>query len=163
VLFQYAKQARLELPIASSLVKELAPLVLYLRYLAAPNEWLIFDEPEMNLHPALQLEVMEFLGLVVNAGLPVLITTHSPYLIDHLINLMQATKRSDHDHIKDFFYLEQPQAFLVQAQVSAYLFKAEEGSEQTTVRNIMTEEGLIEWGTFSDVSVDVSAIYSQLL
>lgn len=33
------------------MVKELSPLVLYLRYLARAGELLIIDEPEMNLHP----------------------------------------------------------------------------------------------------------------
>jgi energy-coupling factor transporter ATP-binding protein EcfA2 len=163
LLFQYAKEARLEMPIASSMVKELAPLALYLRYLATPGEWLIFDEPEMNLHPALQVELMEFLGMLVNAGLQVLITTHSPYLVDHLVNLIQATKYPDNENIKEFFYLEQLHAFLVRSQVSAYLFKADEGSEKVTVRNILTEDGLMDWETFSNVSEDVSAIYSQLL
>jgi len=36
---------------ASSMVKKLTPLVLYLRYLAQPREILIIDEPEMNLYP----------------------------------------------------------------------------------------------------------------
>src|SRR5260370_40663855 len=45
ILFQAAQDVRLELPIVSSMVKELAPLVLYLRYLAGPDELLIIDEP----------------------------------------------------------------------------------------------------------------------
>jgi len=69
------------MPIVSSMVKELAPLVLYLHYLVAPNDWIIIDEPEMNLHPTVQIEFIEFLAMLVNAGLQVLITTQSPYIL----------------------------------------------------------------------------------
>ena len=78
------ENTKLEMPIVSSMVKELAPLVLCLRYLVEPNELLIIDEPEMNLHPAAQVEIAEFLAMLVNAGLHVLITTHSPCIVDHL-------------------------------------------------------------------------------
>ena len=44
--------------VSSSMVKELAPLVLYLRYLAKPDELVIIDEPEMNLHPAAQVQII---------------------------------------------------------------------------------------------------------
>jgi len=62
--------------VASSMVKELAPLYLCLRYLVEPDELLIIDEPEMNLHPAAQVQIIEFLAMLVQAGLKVLITTH---------------------------------------------------------------------------------------
>ncbi|HLJ33139.1 MAG TPA: AAA family ATPase, partial [Ktedonobacteraceae bacterium] len=90
ILYQPSPDAVLEIPIASSMVKELSPLVLYLRYLARPGELLIIDEPEMNLHPAAQVKIIEFLTMLVNAGLNILITTHSSYVVDHLINLMDA-------------------------------------------------------------------------
>ena len=139
------------------MIKELAPLVLYLRYLAEPNDWIIIDEPEMNLHPAAQVELIEFLAMLVNAGLHVLITTHSPYIVDHIANLMQAAKHENQDDIKKGFYLERTDAFIPQAQVSIYLF------ENSTARNIVDEKGVIDWRTFGNVSSDVSNIYSQVL
>ncbi|MEN8216468.1 MAG: AAA family ATPase [Pseudomonadota bacterium] len=158
LLFQPAgSQNKLEMPIVSSMVKELAPLVLYLRYFAEPNEWLIIDEPEMNLHPAAQVEIIEFLAMLVNAGLHVLITTHSPYIVDHLANLMQAAKHDDKEGIDKLFYLEQRNAFIPQAQVSIYLF------EEGTAKNIVDEDGIIDWSTFGDVSSYVSSMFPQLL
>ena len=41
---------------ASSMVAELAPVVLYLRHLVRPDDVLIIEEPESNLHPAMQVE-----------------------------------------------------------------------------------------------------------
>ena len=157
LLFQASENTKLEMPIVSSMVKELAPLVLCLRYLIKPNEWLIIDEPEMNLHPAAQVELIEFLAMLVNAGLHILITTHSPYIVDHIANLMQAAKNEDKEGIKELFYLEQTAAFIPQEQVSVYLF------EEGTAKNVVNEDGIIDWHTFDKVSSDVSDIYPQLL
>jgi len=157
LLFQPKENTKLEMPIVSSMVKELATLVLCLRYLVEPNELLIIDEPEMNLHPAAQVEIAEFLAMLVNAGLHVLITTHSPYIVDHLANLMQAAKHEYPDSIKEMFYLERTDAFIPQEKVSVYLF------EDGTAKNIIREGGTINWETFGKVSDDVSQIYVSLL
>ncbi|MBD2387404.1 AAA family ATPase [Cylindrospermum sp. FACHB-282] len=154
ILFQATEEnVKLEMTVSSSMIKELAPLVLYLRYLAEPNELLIIDEPEMNLHPAAQVEITEFLAMLVQAGLKVLITTHSPYIVDHLSNLMKAAKYEDKDSIKDRFYLERTEAFIPQEKVSVYLF------EDSTAKNILHENGRIDWGTFGNVSDDISHIF----
>lgn len=153
VLFEPSENVKLEMTVSSSMVKELAPLVLCLRHLALPNELLIIDEPEMNLHPAAQVEITEFLAMLVQAGLKVLITTHSPYIVDHLSNLMKAAKYEDKESIKERFYLERTEAFIPQDKVSVYLF------EDGTAKNILHEDGRIDWGTFGDVSDDISHIF----
>lgn len=157
LLFQPTVETKLEMPIVSSMVKELAPLFLCLRDLVKPNEWLIIDEPEMNLHPAAQVRIIEFLVMLVNAGLHVLITTHSPYIVDHLANLMQGAKHDNPESIKELFYLEKTESFIAQEKVGVYLF------EEGTAKNILNDEGIINWETFGNVSNDLSGIYSQLL
>jgi predicted ATPase len=107
----------------SSMIKELTPLVLYLRYLAIPDELLVIDEPEMNLHPEAQAKLIEFLAMLVNAGLNVLITTHSPYIIDHLTNLIKAAKQEDHAAISGKFFLKNQEAFISQKYISVYLIE----------------------------------------
>lgn len=107
ILFKPAENVNMEIKISSSMVKGLSSLVLYLRYLAQPGELIVIDEPEMNLHPAAQVEIIEFLGMLVNAGLHVLITTHSTYVVDHLMNLMTAyghvykQERTDEKKVED--------------------------------------------------------------
>ncbi len=157
VLFQPTQDINLEIPIVSSMVKELSPLVLYLRYLARPGELLIIDEPEMNLHPAAQVKIIEFLAMLINAGLHVLITTHSTYVIDHLVNLMDAHKHKNQDEIVEWFLLEQKEAFISQEKVSVYLV------EDGKVKNILHPEGIIDWKTFSDVTTLVERIHFELL
>ena len=156
VLFQPTQDINLEIPIASSMVKELWPLVLYLRHLARPGELLIIDEPEMNLHPAAQVKITEFLAMLVNAGLHVLVTTHSTYLIDHLTNLMDAYRHKNQDEIVEMFLLEKKEAFIDQEKVSVYLI------DDGKIQNVLDQEGIIDWQTFSDVTQLVQRIHFEL-
>lgn len=156
ILFQTVEGVTLEIPVVSSMVKELTPLVLYLRYLAKPGEWLIIDEPEMNLHPEAQAKLTEFLAMLVNAGLPVLITTHSPYIVDHLTNLMKAAESTEQEAIQDKFYLQNKDAFIPKNDVSVYL--VDEGKAE----NALDEDGVIHWNTFSQVSDRVVQIYFDI-
>jgi predicted ATPase len=146
------------MPIASSMVKELAPLALYLRYLARPDELLVIDEPEMNLHPEAQAKMIEFLAMLVNAGLRVLITTHSPYMVDHLVNLMHAAKQPQEkrSELAEIFFLQNTDAFIAQDNVSVYCV------ENGTAENILRDDGKIEWQTFGDISNQIANIYSAM-
>jgi hypothetical protein len=153
ILYQPAETVKLEMTVSSSMVKELAPLVLCLRHFAVPNELLIIDEPEVNLHPTAQVQIIEFLAMLVQAGLKVLITTHSPYIVDHLANLIKASKYEDKESIKEKFCLDSTDAFIPQEKVSVYLF------EDGTAKNILHEDGRIDWGTFGEVSEYISHVF----
>jgi predicted ATPase len=77
-------------------VAEFTPLILYLRHRASPSDAILIDEPESHLHPESQVALAA--GLVETAGLiaPVIIATHSEFLVSQLSNLMlQQSKRSD--------------------------------------------------------------------
>mgnify|MGYP000030878268 FL=1 len=72
--------------IASSSIKSLFLIDMYVNYLAEPNGLLIIDEPELNLHPDNQRKMAGLLASLVNSGIKILITTHSDYLIRELNN-----------------------------------------------------------------------------
>ena len=91
---------------------------------------LIINEPENGLHPSVQVEIAEFFGMMVNAGLNLLIVTYSPYIVDHIANMMQAAKHDDCESIKELFYLEQPKSFITQDKVSIVLFEKGESTRQ---------------------------------
>lgn len=156
VIFQPTLDSKLEISIASSMVKELSPLLFYLRYLAKPDELIIIDEPEMNLHPEAQVKIIEFLALLVNAGLNILITTHSPYIVDHLSNLIKASEVEDKESICDQFFLKRTDAFISKDKVMVYLF------EQGQAKKAIDEEGVIELNSFGHVSDIISDIYFNL-
>lgn len=60
----------------------------------AKNTILIFDEPENHLHPKWQLKLAEILFKLVESGIYVLVSSHSPYLIEALA---RAAERKESD------------------------------------------------------------------
>lgn len=79
---------QLSLMNASSMVSELVPIALYLRYVVQRGEVLIIEEPESHLHPAMQVKLAHFLAKVVKAGVRLIITTHSETFLEALGNLV---------------------------------------------------------------------------
>ena len=73
----------------SSMVSELAPVVLYLRHEVRPGDVLIIEEPEAHLHPAMQTALARELARMVRAGIRVVMTTHSEWLLEQIGNLVR--------------------------------------------------------------------------
>jgi predicted ATPase len=87
--FQPFGQANiLPLHLASSLVKSLSGLVIYLRHLANKSHMVIIDEPEINLHPKTQILIARFLAKMVNRVIKIVVSTHSDYIIKEINNLI---------------------------------------------------------------------------
>ncbi len=74
---------------ASAMVSELAPLVFLLRGIIGRGDLLIIEEPESHLHPGAQTKIAQTLARLVRAGVRVLITTHSNYLLQQIGNLIR--------------------------------------------------------------------------
>ena len=74
---------------SSAMVSELAPLVLFLRSIVRQGDLLIIEEPESHLHPGAQTIIAQTFARLVRAGVRVLITTHSNYLIQQIGNLIR--------------------------------------------------------------------------
>ena len=90
---------RIPLPLmnASSMVSELAPLVLYLRGMVDVGETIIIEEPESHLHPKMQIRLMEIIAAIVNVGIKVVVTTHSEWIISCLDNIVLRSRRQSAD------------------------------------------------------------------
>ena len=73
----------------SSMVSELAPVILFLKYLVRPGDLLVLEEPESHLHPASQRQMARGIARLVNAGVKVIITTHSDYFMGQINNLLK--------------------------------------------------------------------------
>ena len=74
---------------ASAMVSELAPLVYLLQSTVGPGDLLIIEEPESHLHPGAQTKIAQTLARLVRAGVHVIITTHSNYLLQQIGNLIR--------------------------------------------------------------------------
>lgn len=98
--FSYQVDGELEIPLhaASSMVTELAPLLLLLRNHSF-DRGLIFEEPEAHLHLAAQRVMARAIVRLVNIGVPVIVTTHSDTFLQELNILMQLHRHSDRDSL----------------------------------------------------------------
>ena len=74
---------------AASMVSELASVVLFLRSGIRPGGMLIIEEPEAHLHPGAQTEIALILAGLVRAGVRVVVTTHSDWLLKEIANLIR--------------------------------------------------------------------------
>jgi hypothetical protein len=146
---KYSTDDGLDFPIhaSASIVRAMAGLDVYLKEFCDRGGLLVIDEPEMNAHPEAQLEIIEFIALLVHYDVRVVLTTHSPYIVDHLSNLMQASRLSAEAKraIAPEFKLGISDSFLVPEDVAVYLF-----NESGKVEDILDrEQGIIDLSSFS--------------
>ena len=143
---------------ASSSIKQIVPLLMYLRYRAQKDDLLIIDEPELNLHPETQAKMLEILGILVNMGVRVLLTTHSPYFMAHLNNLVSGNTEEPALLKKQArsLYLNDPRAFLNMEQVSAYEMK------RNKLVTLKDPDFGIRWDTLGDVSAELQKRFFEI-
>lgn len=90
VLYHISDDTELGFNESSSAIKTLAPLVFYLRHSAGQYNALFVDEPELNLHPKNQILLAKIFVKMINAGLRLVISTHSDYIIREVNNMIMA-------------------------------------------------------------------------
>lgn len=152
IKFSY-RNSDFPLELASSAVSEMAPLVLYLKHVIAEPDLLIIEEPEAHLHPRNQTELVKFLAQLVRRGMKVLITTHSPFIVEKLSNLIQnSALHANAETPAD----EEPS--LMPADVSAYSFEPASSSDPESYEYKIRELDVsAESGLQSDEFVKVTA------
>lgn len=74
-------------------VAEFTPLVLYLRHRAGPGDSILIDEPESHLHPESQVALATGLAEVATVISPVVVATHSEFLVSAFSNLILSQAR----------------------------------------------------------------------
>lgn len=149
--FSYRPSGRPEtLPLnnASSMVSELAPVLLYLRHQVSPGDVLIIEEPESHLHPSIQVQFTRQLAAMVNAGIRIIITTHSEWVLEELANLVRLSFLPRSDRIK----IDGGRVALHPDKVGAWLFQRGTLPSGSTVSQIdLDESGLYPTG-YDDVA-----------
>ncbi len=135
---------------ASSMVSELAPVVLYLRYVVRPGDVLIIEEPESHLHPAMQVEFTRLLGAAVRNGVRIIMTTHSEWVLEELANLVRLSELSQAKRKT----IDGGDVALEAHEVGAWLFEPKLRPRGSVVREIPLDS---EAGTFAAGHEDVAA------
>ena len=121
---------------ASSMVSELAPVVLYLRHVIEPGNVLIVEEPESHLHPEMQVQFTRQLAGLVNAGIRVIVTTHSEWVLEELANIVRRSGLPTSDENVP----QGARGALRPDQVGAWLFKRKGRPKGSTVEEITLDE-----------------------
>lgn len=89
VFFDKDHDLELELELVSSSVRELVPLITYLKYYLKNGDILILEEIENHLHPKNQLILVKYLVEAINQGLNIIMTTHSEYIVEKFNNFIR--------------------------------------------------------------------------
>ena len=158
-----------EVPITncSSGQQEALPVSLILKYLPYLTQrqgfTLYLEEPEAHLFPKAQREILELSVLAFKAAqgrLQPVITTHSPYLLTALNNLLQAG-RLLHERPELAQDLDQlvPQSQIMDAEHVAAFAISQAGCEEIINR----DEGLISADFIDEVSTDLAVQFDQIL
>ena len=140
---------------ASSMVSELAPVVLYLRHMVGPRNVLIVEEPESHLHPAMQVQFTRELAALVKKGIRVIITTHSEWVLEELANIVRrfALSTPDRKTTAGTTIALRPD------QVGAWLFKQKKRPKGSVVQEVKLDN---ETGLYpTDYDVVSEELYNE--
>ena len=133
-------------------------MILFLKYLVRPGDLLILEEPESHLHPAAQRQLARGIVRLVNAGVRVLITTHSDIFVSQINNLLRASYASKRWLREQGFA---PEETLKHDDVSAYLFRMDEDSEGSRIEALEIQRDVgIEDPMFNQV---IHELYEETL
>lgn len=136
-LMSYKTRA-LDIPVhrASSMVAELAPLDLWIKYLLRPGDLLIIDQPEAELHPANQRLIARVLVRLVRAGVQVICPTHSSLILHQVSNHLLASE-VDADSRQELGFTDDD--LLNPDEVAVYLYDLDK--DGTVIRPVKIEPG----------------------
>ncbi len=146
---------RIPLHATSSAVKSLFALWFYLENQAIPGNILMIDEPELNLHPSSQRTIAKLLARLVNAGVRVVISTHSDYIVREFNSLIMLNHPDAARFRRKYRYHDDE--ILDPELVGAYVFK-----DHTIEPSEITADDGIRANTFDNVIEQINAINDDI-
>jgi len=162
LVFRPEGNADMSLPISAtaSLIKSIAGLRVFLST-AVRGDVIIIDEPEMCAHPDAQIALTELFAIMVKRGIHVVLATHSPYVVDHLSTLVEASRLEGdaRARIVQKLRLRSDDALLAPEQLAVYRF--DPNGEVTPIFDPETRS--IDPSTFSDVGDAETNLFSDVL
>ncbi|MBM2813932.1 MAG: hypothetical protein HW421_694 [Ignavibacteria bacterium] len=151
-----AKNAKLPIHLSGSIVKSLSSLIIYFRHLAQKGDLIIFDEPELNLHPDAQIIVTRIIAKIMNHGFKVLVNTHSDYIIRELNNLIMLSKLENELESLTQEYGYTKDNMINHKDVGAYLFNFN-NKTKVSVKNLPVSEDGFEVESIDKVINDLNS------
>lgn len=136
--------------------------ILYILILESKNTFLVFEEPEAHLYPTAQNDIVKVLSifLALNKGSQIAITTHSPYILTAVNNMLLASKISKAKDEYDVHMVLGHSNGITLETTSVYMMDGESG----TIRSIIDEEtGLIGENDLDSASNEIMDTFDKLL
>ncbi len=137
----------IQMYLASAVVTEITPLYLLCKYRYGMTD-IFIEEPEMCMHPRLQTRIARVLVRLCNMEIPVIMTTHSDIIIQHINNMLRVKNSDKKKELMGRYKIEE-QDLLGEEQVGVYQFSCLENDRSQIVELKAGEMGF-ETTTFSD-------------
>jgi len=144
--------------LASTSVRSLFGLYLWLKHKVKKGEMIFIDEPELNLHPEIQIKLTRLFVMLVNAGVKIWITTHSDYIIKELNNLLMLSNEFENKNeiLKELNYSEKN--ILSKNDINFYL-----STDEGKFNKIDTDEYGVLKTTFDETIIDINTKSNRLI
>lgn len=156
---ELASGRMIPLSAAASSIRELAPLMFYLKNHYGQNVSFCLEEPEAHLHPKMQVDIADMLAICLNRGYMFQITTHSDYMIQRINQLIKLGRLRMED-ISVFEEYAQSKGlnkdtYLDKNNIKGYYFsRGADNSVDITELDIM-DDG-VPMSTFFDIVTELS-------
>lgn len=153
---------------ASSGIQSLVPLLLVLHYALAKREYSAFviEEPECNLFPTKQVELLrEIIRMVKHPTRILTITTHSPYLLSAMNNILFAGMLSEKfgEGIKKYIDEIIPEEDRLKASDCSVYSLGENINDGVYCKSLMDEKnGMIDFNSLDMVSEELGIEFEAL-
>lgn len=157
-----------QLSCASSGIQSTMPLLLVIEYAVNKREYssFVIEEPETNLFPDKQVELLRHILKTVKSERLLTITTHSPYLLSALNNSLFSgllKERYGESIAKELFDILDPDCVLTSSDCSVYSLGESVNGEGIYCKSVVDPEtGMIDSNALDSVSLSLSAEFGKL-
>ena len=142
---------RVPMSAAASSIRELSPLLFWIKNKNIELSSVCLEEPEAHAHPDMQYGIADLLASCVNKGAFLQITTHSDYLltrINQLIKLYQF-KQNNPDKFEESIFVRNKRQILNPQNIKAYYFSFSDEKGHVLIKEQDLSEG-IPFDSFRD-------------
>lgn len=153
---------------ASSGIQSLVPLILVLHYAVNKREYssFVIEEPECNLFPSKQVELLRhILRTVKHPSRTLTITTHSPYLLSAMNNILFAGMLTEKygDGIKRYVDAILPEVYQLRAADCSVYSLGKDINGGVYCRSLMdSRTGMIDYNSLDGVSEELAGEFDAL-
>lgn len=132
--------------VASAVVTEVSPLIVLLKNSRNINS-ICYEEPEMCLHPQLQLYMARCLAKMVNKKIDIIATTHSDIILQHISNVCVLANHAKKEELLSSLHYDEDDVLDIK-DVAVYQFTEE--SDGSSVTRLAPEGNAFNIPTFND-------------